>query len=155
MTWLAALLLASSWLDPIAGATVIHGFDPPAHIGIAGHRGVDFAADPGTEVVAIASGVVAFAGQVAGRGVITIRHPGMGLRSTYEPVQALVAQGQFVSAGAAIGTTAAFGGHCGGRCLHLGLRGSGRNDYRNPLSLIDREFAVLKPLTLPRESESQ
>ena len=63
----------------------------------AGHRGVDLrAAGPATRVHRPAAGVVAFAGRVAGRGVVVGRPPG-GLRTTYEPVAATVARGDPVA----------------------------------------------------------
>jgi len=76
--------------------------------------------------------------------VIVVYHPDLGLRSTYEPVIAIVELGQEVLAGTPIGETAERGGHCAGHCLHLGLKGPGKNDYRNPLGMIDKHYVVLK-----------
>lgn len=144
MYLLALLIATQAWLAPIPGALIERGFDPPAQAWGAGHRGVDFEAEPQTEVFAIGTGVVTFVGEIAGKPVIVINHVDIGLRSTYEPVIAIVEPGQEVNAGTPIGETAEFGGHCGGHCLHLGLKGPGKNDYRNPLALIDREQVVLK-----------
>src|SRR6478735_9828457 len=58
-------------------------FAPPADRFGAGHRGVDLAAPEGSAVVAAGPGVVVFAGQLAGRGVLSVEHSG-GLRTTYE-----------------------------------------------------------------------
>lgn len=75
-----------------------------------------------------------FAGQLAGRGVISIEHAG-GLRTTYEPVTATVRVGDRVTAGESIGRLVA--GHPGCpavACLHWGLR---RGDtYLDPLTLL-------------------
>lgn len=65
---------------------VTRGFDPPDGPYRPGHRGVDLAAGPGTPVLAAGAGVVGYAGVLAGRGVVTVVHPGDGLRTTYEPV---------------------------------------------------------------------
>ncbi len=138
-------LAAQVWLSPVPGALIEQDFGPPAQFWGAGHRGVDFEAEPQTEVFAIGAGVVTFVGEIAGKPVLVISHPDLGLRSTYEPVIAIVELGQQVVAGTPIGETAEVGGHCGGHCLHLGLKGKGKNDYRNPLALIDRQYVVLKP----------
>ena len=63
-----------------------------------GHRGVDLAGAPGQPVYAAAAGTVVFAGELAGRPLVSIAHPG-GLRTSYEPVSAAVRAGQLVDAG--------------------------------------------------------
>ncbi len=80
-------------------------FDPPAVRWGSGHRGVDLAAAPGSEVRSPGAGVVAFAGPVAGRGVVTVLHDD-GLRSSLEPVDADVAPGDRVGPGTVLGTLA-------------------------------------------------
>ena len=57
-------------------------FDAPSSDYAAGHRGVDFAAAPGTPVRAANDGVVSFAGSVAGTLHVTIAHAG-DLRTSY------------------------------------------------------------------------
>jgi murein DD-endopeptidase MepM/ murein hydrolase activator NlpD len=100
---------------------------------------VDLAAVAGEPVLAAGPGVVAFAGRVAGRGVVVVRHAG-GLRTTYEPVVPGVRVGERVVAGTPIGALEAVRGHCPGPCLHWGaLRGT---TYLDPLGL-------LAPLALP------
>ena len=97
-------------------------FNPPANKYGAGHRGVDLAAAQGSTVVAAGPGTVVFAGDLAGRGVISIQHDG-GLRTTYEPVAATVAAGTTVVAGQQIGVLQP--GHAGcapAVCLHWGAR---------------------------------
>lgn len=114
---------------------VERGFDPPLSRWGAGHRGVDLRAGPGTPVRAAAPGRVAFAGPVAGRGVLVIRLAVPGdLRITYEPVQASVAVGEDVGAGEVVGALQDGPSHCPGGCLHWGLR-SGMA-YLDPLSLL-------------------
>jgi murein DD-endopeptidase MepM/ murein hydrolase activator NlpD len=123
---------------------VLARFRPPPQRWAAGHRGVDLAAAPGDTVLAAGAGVVTFAGPLAGRGVVTVRHG--SLRTTYEPVTATVAVGDQVRAGAPIGTLAAGVSHCGGvpSCLHWGLRRGA--DYLDPLVLIGLARPILLPL---------
>ncbi len=90
--------------------------------------------------------MVVFAGQIAGKPVISVQHPDLGLRSTYEPVVASVKRGDSVLAGELIGSVAVMGGHCAGRCLHLGLKDPVAGTYRNPLELLRPGIAVLKAL---------
>jgi len=123
---------------PLAGRpAVLRGWEPPATRYGPGHRGVDLAARPGDAVVAAATGRVSFAGRVAGRGVLVIELAGSGappLRTTYEPVRALVEKGDEVVAGQPVGVLEAGPFHCAGGCLHWGLR---RGDaYLDPLTLL-------------------
>lgn len=116
------------------GAEVTRPFDPPPRRWLPGHRGVDLAGSPEAVVRAAGTGIVRFAGPVAGRGVVSIDHAG-GLRTTYEPVTPVVAVGARVAAGDPIGTLAA--GHAGcpaAACLHWGLRQG--QFYLDPLSLL-------------------
>jgi murein DD-endopeptidase MepM/ murein hydrolase activator NlpD len=110
---------------------VLHrGFAPPALTWASGHRGVDLGAKPGEEVLAAASGTVAFAGSIAGKPVVSIDHG--SVRTTYEPVVSRVGVGERVALGQVIGILGS-GGHCRG-CLHWGLR-EGRG-YLDPLLLL-------------------
>ena len=121
---------------------MLRAFDPPAVRWGAGHRGVDVRTGAGAAVRAPAEGQVAFAGIVAGRPVVALRHAD-GLRSTYESVVAARPVGTVVRAGEAFGVLGA-GGHCGSRpCLHWGVRSGGQ--YLDPLSLLGRPRLVLLP----------
>ena len=140
---LAALFF--TW--PLSPAPVVRSFDPPPQPWLAGHRGADLAGAPGAPVVSAGPGTVLFAGVVAGRGVVSIGHPG-GLRTTYEPVAATVRAGDGVRAGDPIGTLAA--GHPGcpaAACLHWGLRRG--EAYLDPLALLGRGRVRLLPLARP------
>ena len=118
---------------PLAGRPpVVRPFQPPDQDWEAGHRGVDVSARTGDAVMAAADGVVAFAGRVGGKPVVSIDH-GNGRRTTYEPVTATVGVGTRVDAGTVIGRLAP-GSHCAGGCLHWGLK-EGRT-YVNPLTLV-------------------
>jgi murein DD-endopeptidase MepM/ murein hydrolase activator NlpD len=130
---------------PLDGVpAVVRPFDPPPRPWLPGHRGVDLAAAPGATVRAAGPGTVAFAGSVAGRGVVSVQH-GNGLRTTYEPVEASVAAGTTVAAGAPIGVLVA--GHAGcpaPACLHWGLRRG--ETYLDPLMLLGFGRVRLLPL---------
>ena len=130
------------WRAPVSPVAVVRHFDPPAHNWLPGHRGVDLRTTVGAGVRAAGSGRVTYAGTLAGRGVVTVDHG--ALRTTYEPVEALVEPGQQVRAGETIGHIATGTGHCGsGRCLHLGLR-RGR-EYLDPMLLLGHPSARLRP----------
>lgn len=120
---------------PLPGfPSVVRDFEPPPHPYGRGHRGVDLAGTPGGPVLAAGGGTVVFAGPLAGRGVVSINHPG-GLRTTYEPVQASVSPGDVVHRGQQIGTLEP--GHPGctaAACLHWGLRRGA--EYLDPLQLL-------------------
>ena len=123
--------------------TVTRGFDPPATVYGPGHRGVDLAGPPGGAVLAAGAGVVAYAGLVAGRPVVSVDHPD-GVRTTYEPVQPTVAAGQAVARGAPLGVL--LEGHVGcpvAACLHWGARTGDR--YLDPLLLLTPPRVRLLP----------
>ncbi|KUG51577.1 hypothetical protein AVL62_09655 [Serinicoccus chungangensis] len=123
------------WGWPLAGVPeILQGFDPPEHRWGRGHRGVDLAGLPGERVLAVDGGVVSFSGEVAGMGVVSVTHPS-GLRSTYQPVGARVAQGTRVARGDPLGRLTS-GGHCAVHdCLHLGAV-RGRDGYVDPTPLL-------------------
>nr|WP_255375397.1 M23 family metallopeptidase [Saccharomonospora sp. CUA-673] len=115
---------------------VLRPFDPPPSPYGPGHRGVDLAAGPGQQVLAAADGEVVHAGDVAGRGVVSVQHAG-GLRTTYEPVTpaAGIEPGAAVTRRQPIGTIA--GRHAGcpaASCLHWGVRRG--EDYLDPLEFV-------------------
>ncbi|GAA0801041.1 murein hydrolase activator EnvC family protein [Spirilliplanes yamanashiensis] len=125
---------------------VLRRFDPPPQPWLPGHRGVDLGAAPGVPVRASGAGTVVFAGRVAGRGVVSVGHAG-GLRTTYEPVEAVgtLSAGDPVVAGEQIGALAA--GHPGcpaAACLHWGLRRG--EQYLDPLLLLGLGRVRLLPL---------
>ena len=107
-------------------------FVAPPHAYGPGHRGIDLRPTADESVRAPAAGVVAFAGPVAGRGVLTIDH-GNGWVSTLEPIDASVGVGASIGAGAPVGTLTR-GGHAANGDLHFGVRLHG--EYVNPLLLL-------------------
>ncbi len=127
---------------------VVRAFDAPAPNWQRGHRGVDLVGSAGQGVYAAAAGTVVFAGDLAGRPLISVAHLG-GLRTTYEPVHPSVRVGQAVSAGTALGGLAA--GHPGcpaSACLHWGAMWgpAKRADYVDPTKLVATTPIRLKPL---------
>jgi murein DD-endopeptidase MepM/ murein hydrolase activator NlpD len=132
---------------PVTPPHVVRRFDPPPQPWLAGHRGVDLSAGPSAVVRAAGAGTVVYAGIIAGRGVVSVAHPG-GLRTTYEPVASALHAGDPVAAGAVLGRLAP--GHPGcpaAACLHWGLRQGDR--YLDPLTLLGLGRVRLLPL-LPR-----
>jgi murein DD-endopeptidase MepM/ murein hydrolase activator NlpD len=125
---------------------VVRRFDPPTSPWGAGHRGVDLLGAPGQPVHAALAGTVAFAGTLAGRGVVVVDHG--GLRTTYEPVSPSVPVGTAVAAGGELGGLQTGLSHCLPRtCLHWGLlRGE---EYLDPLSLLGFAPIRLLPLAGP------
>ncbi|MFT3889596.1 MAG: peptidoglycan DD-metalloendopeptidase family protein [Arachnia sp.] len=124
---------------PVAGA-MVRGFDDVGRFA-AGHRGVDLAGSVGEEVRAAAPGRVSFAGWVAGTPTVSIDH-GNGWRTTYQPVTAVVAEGEAVGAGQPIGTLRA--GHCAlTACLHWGLTDGVA--YADPTAFLETPTVRLLP----------
>lgn len=127
---------AARYVLPVPGPpAVLTPFRPPASRFGPGHRGVDLAADPGAVVRAAGAGTVIFAGVLAGRGVVSVRH-GPNLRTTYEPVSANVAVGAPVGPGAVLGRLQAGHPSCAPRnCLHWGAR-LADGSYLDPMTLL-------------------
>jgi len=140
----AAERASGPWLPPTGGLDLRTGFDPPPLPWLPGHRGVDLAAADAQPVVAAGPGRVVYAGDLAGRGVVSIAHAN-GLRTTYEPVEPAVTAGDTVTAGQTIGTLQAGHASCtAAACLHLGLKRGPR--YLDPMLL----FGDGKVRLLPR-----
>ncbi|RDI48997.1 murein hydrolase activator EnvC family protein [Nocardia mexicana] len=122
---------------------VLRRFDKPPQDWLPGHRGVDLGGTAGQAVLAAGDGVVVFAGEVAGKPVVSLDHAG-GLRTTHEPVRASVTVGRKVIRGEPIGTLETGHAGCTTPCLHWGAR-RGR-DYLDPLGLIRATPLRLKPV---------
>jgi murein DD-endopeptidase MepM/ murein hydrolase activator NlpD len=128
-------------MDPVP--RVVRGFERPTSPYGPGHRGVDLAGTVGQVVLTIGTGTVAFAGSVAGRGVVVIDHG--RLSSTYQPVNAVVGEGDRVAPGQLIGFLELVGSHClPDACLHLGVKHG--THYVDPLTLLPAAPVRLKPL---------
>lgn len=127
------------WRWPAAQrVAVVRPFDPPPLPWLKGHRGVDLDLDGGAVVLAPAPGRVAFAGVLAGRPVLALSHG--RIRSTYEPVVALVEVGEEVRAGQAVAVLV--DGHEPSG-LHWGAKLEG-DHYIDPLRMLQGPIG-LKP----------
>jgi hypothetical protein len=103
----------------------------------------------------VAGGRVAFAGRVAGRGVVSVDLAGTGdppPRTTYEPVRASVHEGDEVEPGEVLGVLEPPTAHCAELCLHWGLRRG--EAYLNPLSLLPPWLLRAGPSRLLRVDEA-
>jgi murein DD-endopeptidase MepM/ murein hydrolase activator NlpD len=160
-SWLGGLLTATFMLGagpatavtgpglgtsaPLAGPLeVLREFAPPAHPWESGSRGVDLDAYAGERVYAATGGVVLYAGELAGRGVISIRDG--TLRTTYEPVDPVVHAGDLVTQGELIGYVSDVFDNCGppGSCLHWGALRA--NVYLDPMGLLRAPAIRLLPI---------
>jgi murein DD-endopeptidase MepM/ murein hydrolase activator NlpD len=111
----------TDWIAPIDGPIVRH-FEPPPTPYTAGHRGIDYAAPVGTDIVATAAGTISFAGQVGGQLFVTIDH-GDGLKSTCSFLsQILVRTGQAVAQGQLIARSGEGHLDTADTELHFGIR---------------------------------
>ncbi|GAA2799499.1 M23 family metallopeptidase [Mycolicibacterium pallens] len=127
---------------------VTRAFDAPSPDWHRGHRGADLAGAADQPVYAAGAATVVFAGTLAGRPVVSLAHPG-GLRTSYEPVEAVVRVGQQVDASTVLGRL--LPGHAGcpaAACLHRGAMWgpASRADYVDPLGLLASTPVRLKPL---------
>ena len=99
---LVAASLVSCYLPPVAGPVSVP-YVQPACSYCPGHRGVEYAVAPGTDVQAVAQGVVTFSGAVAGTRYVVILQTD-GLRATYGMLQTfIVTRGDVVASGQGIG----------------------------------------------------
>lgn len=133
---------ASDWVSPVLPFRLQRPFVAPPHEYGPGHRGIDLEVVGDDVVRAPAAGIVAFAGQVAGRGILTIDH-GDGLVSTLEPVVTELLPGARVAAAAPVGWSST-GGHTAAGSVHFGVRLDGA--YINPMVLLG---AVPRAVLLP------
>ena len=126
---------AGYYQAPVSGPVrMVRGFSPPSTPYGPGHLGVDLAVEAGSVVLTAGAGVVRFAGQVAGRGVVVVLHPD-GISTEYEPLAVLVRPGDRVAAGQSIGRLAGVHRGCPETgCLHWGARRG--QAYIDPMSLL-------------------
>lgn len=131
------------WVLPTSQKTPSRNFEPPAQNWLAGHRGIDFRVQLNQEVFAAGTGTVVFADQLAGKGVVVVNH-GL-IRTTYEPVIAIVEVGQQVQTGQVLGHVGLGVSHCANEeevwCLHWGAIRNGK--YLNPLLLVYPKVRLL------------
>jgi hypothetical protein len=140
MPLIAAPDMDMEWRRPVPVAVArpfVYGSDP---FRAGQHRGVDFAAPPGSEARAACSGVVA----TARPGLVTLRCGPW--RVTHLPLGSVsVAEGAVVRAGRVIGSVGFSSEHRG---LHLGVRRAGdRFAYVDPLTFLGGRTTA--PPTVP------
>lgn len=124
------------WLWPLEGERSIRlDYQAPLTEYGRGHRGIDLSADIGQDVRAPATGIVTYAGGVAGRRVLSLRVGDYLL--SFEPLATQLSEGDVVVRGQTLGTVAT-GSHCD-ECLHVGVRHRGL--YLSPMKFL---------VTLPR-----
>jgi hypothetical protein len=123
---------AGPYAPPVDGE-VVDGWRPPAHDYGAGNRGIDYRTERGEEVRAAADGEVVFAGRVGGSRHVVVLHPD-GIRTSYSFLdEVLVARGDQVVRGEAVGRT--------GSSLHFGARAGDR--YIDPTLLLGDGAALV------------
>ncbi len=148
---IAVVLAWSAWTAPAAAqraevyrpplsAEVIDPFRPPDQPWLAGNRGLEYGTTAGTAVAAIGSGLVVFAGPVAGQLYVTVLH-GDGIRSSYSYLSSLaVSVGDRVFGGQVVGVTSDVP-------FHLGARVG--DTYIDPASLFGTEVGVAAVFLVP------
>lgn len=139
----AVCFAAETKFSPPVDGPVVSKFEEPLGPYAAGHRGIDYGVPSGTEVYASGSGVVKFAGPVAGDGLfITIAHDAQ-LETTYSFLSGLqVAAGQHIGRGDPIGFSGEGHPEKGRPVLHFGAKIAGR--YIDPELLL---FANLNDIS--------
>ncbi len=111
---------------PPVDAPVVDAFRPPPENWNAGNRGIEYAARPGTSVVASADGEVVFAGPIAGEYHVVVLHAD-GIRTSYSYLSAIsVHRGDQVGQGQVVGTA--------GQTFHFGARAG--DAYIDPARLF-------------------
>ena len=122
----AALSGVELFTLPVVPPPQVSGYDPEN-----GHPGIDFAAEEGAEVYAVADGIVTTADYDAEKGNYVVLDHGGGLETLYAHCSSIcVTTGQQVQAGQVIG----YVGHTGratGSHLHFEVRANGNRV--NPL----------------------
>lgn len=112
-----AIALAVICLSSPVNGPVVAGYSPQGRYG--GHWGVDFSADIGESVEAPTSGLVTFAGSVAGMNSVTIQPvPGYKVSVSYLREVSLTT-GIWIALGSPVGTSGLAHGTPG---VHLSLR---------------------------------
>lgn len=128
---------------PVDDPQVEQQFERPINPWAPGHRGVDLVAEQGTVILSPQAGTVSFAGKVAGKDVVSVRHRG-GVTSTFEPAVTELSVGDTISRRQPVGIVEGNSDHCEDRCLHWGLK-RGTADYLDPQQYAGSRKIVLKP----------
>ncbi|HKJ55592.1 MAG TPA: peptidoglycan DD-metalloendopeptidase family protein [Nitriliruptoraceae bacterium] len=133
---------------PVSGR-IVAPWDGPAGPYAPGHRGVDLAASAGQSVTAMGTGVVGWAGVVAGTAWVSVDHAG-GVRTTVGPMATIaVDAGQAVTVATRLGTVTGVA-HPGdpdgvAGSVHVSVRIDGV--YVDPTGQVGRLVPTLLPPT--------
>lgn len=133
----------ASMLWPVKHVRILRPFDPPEKPWMAGHRGVDLEAKEGTKLFAPANGIISFAGVVAHKNVVSIKHG--SITSTFEPAKTFLSVGESVKRGQLIGSVSRGSDHCDNSCVQWGLKKDKRN-YEDPAIKASMRRIVWKPI---------
>lgn len=121
----------TTWQHPVE-APIVDYFRPPSGPYGAGNRGLEYGTRPGQLVVAVADGVVTFAGSVGRNRFVVVAHS-PELRSTYAYLDGIdVSVGDNVSGGQRIATAA----------HHFHLTARLRNVYVDPFRYLTSSWSV-------------
>ena len=125
----AALSGVDLFTLPVAPPPQVSGYDPEN-----GHPGIDFAAEEGAEVYAVAGGIVTAADYDVEKGNYVVLDHGGGLETEYQHMKSLlVSAGQSVVQGQVLGYVGSTGNSTGPH-LHFGIRING--GYVNPMNYL-------------------
>ncbi|MFU0468780.1 M23 family metallopeptidase [Gardnerella vaginalis] len=130
-------------LWPVKHVRILRPFDPPEKPWMAGHRGVDLEAKEGTKLFATANGIISFAGVVAHKNVVSIKHG--SITSTFEPAKTFLSVGESVKRGQLIGSVSRGSDHCDNSCVQWGLKKDKRH-YEDPAIKASMRRIVWKPI---------
>lgn len=133
----------ASMLWPVKHVRILSPFDPPEKPWMAGHRGVDLEAKEGTKLFAPANGIISFAGVVAHKNVVSIKHG--SITSTFEPAKTFLSVGESVKRGQLIGSVSRGSDHCDNSCVQWGLKKDKRH-YEDPAIKASMRRIVWKPI---------
>jgi murein DD-endopeptidase MepM/ murein hydrolase activator NlpD len=114
-----------AFVEPVSAPVADHFRLPNGEYG-PGNRGWEYRTVAGQPVHAVGDGVVAFAGRVAGRGVVSIEHEGMIRSAVTGLSEVFVEAGETVEAGIVVGLA--------NPGLHVGFRRD--NTYLDPATLF-------------------
>ena len=128
----AALSGVDLFTLPVAPPPQVSGYDPEN-----GHPGIDFAAEEGAEVYAVAGGIVTVADYDVEKGNYVVLDHGGGLETEYQHMKSLlVSAGQSVVQGQVLGYVGSTGNSTGNH-LHLEVwKGGSKANAVNPRSCI-------------------
>jgi murein DD-endopeptidase MepM/ murein hydrolase activator NlpD len=138
---------------PLEAISVMQKFGPRIHPVLkcqSFHNGVDYGAELNDKVLAIADGVVVFAGDHGDLGnAVKIRHPALKVTSIYGHLnEVALRKGKKVRAGDVIGYAGTTGRSTGVH-LHLTIKDSHHRRYLEPETFLSKAGARLQGATVP------